>query len=115
MTLLRHFESEVSLTPGYTAKCRPILTIIYSAHTLASRWPGSVVLASDSEGHCLISSPNLCIARYVRKYFQTGEMPPEGTVCVVNEKPFIGVMKAPEKGEEALFELMRSDARNFPT
>ena len=62
----------------------------------------------------MISSPNLCMARYVRKYFQTGELPPEGTVCEVNESPFIGVTKAPEKGEEALFELMKWDARTFP-
>ena len=61
----------------------------------------------------MISSPNLCIARYVRKYFQTGEMPPEGTVCEANERPFVGVTKQPDENEEALFEQLRVDARNF--
>ena len=81
---------------------------------MASRWPGSVVLASDGEGHCMFSSPNLCLARYVREYIQTGQLPPEGTVCEANERPFIGVMKAPGKGEEALLEQLRWDARDFP-
>ena len=62
----------------------------------------------------MISSPNLCMARYIRNYFQTGEMPPEGTVCEVNERPFIGVTKPPEENEEALFEQLRSHARNMP-
>lgn len=61
----------------------------------------------------MISSPNLCMARYVRRYFQTGKMPPEGTVCEVNERPFIGVTEPPGEGEEALFELLKSDARTF--
>ena len=54
------------------------------------------------------------MARYIRNYFQTGEMPPEGTVCEVNERPFIGVTKPPEENEEALFEQLRSHARNMP-
>ena len=81
---------------------------------MASRWPGSVVLASDSEDHCIRTSPDLCMARYIRKYFQTGELPSEGTVCEVNEKPFIGVKKLPEEGKEALFERLKWDARNKP-
>ena len=62
----------------------------------------------------MISSPNLCMARYIRKYFQTGEMPPEDTVCEVNEKPFIGVTKPPEQGDEALFERLQWSARHMP-
>ncbi len=61
----------------------------------------------------MISSPNLCMARYIRTYFQTGEMPSEGTVCEVNERPFVGVTKPAEKGEEALLEQLMSDARHF--
>ncbi|KAF6218797.1 hypothetical protein HO133_005340 [Letharia lupina] len=106
---------------GQTAKPMLILgnthdpvTPIRNAHTMASRWPGSVVLASDGEGHCMFSSPNLCMARYIRKYFQTGGMPPKGTVCEANERPFIGVTKPPEEGEEALLERLRSDARTYP-
>lgn len=61
----------------------------------------------------MISSPNLCMAGYIRRYFQTGEMPPEGIVCEVNERPFIGITKPPGKGEEALLEQLMSHARNF--
>lgn len=53
------------------------------------------------------------MARYIRTYFQTGEMPSEGTVCEVNERPFVGVTKPAEKGEEALLEQLMSDARHF--
>lgn len=54
------------------------------------------------------------MAQYIRKYFQTGEMPPEGTMCEANERPFIGVTKPPEEPDEELLEHMRSDARNYP-
>ena len=81
---------------------------------MATRWPGSVVLASDSEGHCMISSPNLCMARHVRAYIQTGKLPPKGTLCEANERPFIGITKPAEKGEEALLDQLRWDARHMP-
>ena len=81
---------------------------------MATRWPGSVVLASDSEGHCMISSPNLCLAQHVRKYIQTGKLPPEGTLCEANERPFLGVTKPAGKGEEALLEQLRWHANHMP-
>ena len=62
----------------------------------------------------MISSPDLCMARHVRKYMQTGELPSEGTVCEANERPFIGATKPAENGEEALLEQLRSHARNIP-
>lgn len=38
--------------------------------------------------HCSLSGPSLCTAKAVRQYFQTGELPPPGTVCDVDERPF---------------------------
>ena len=62
----------------------------------------------------MINSTNLGMARHVRKYMQTGELPSEGTVCKANERPFIGATKPAEKGEEDLLEQLRSHARNMP-
>ena len=62
----------------------------------------------------MISSPNVCMARHVRAYIQTGKLPPEGTLCEANERPFIGVTKPAEKGGEALLEQLRWDAKHMP-
>jgi hypothetical protein len=32
--------------------------------------------------------PSLCTAKSVRRYFQTGELPRQGTVCQPDERPF---------------------------
>ena len=55
---------------------------------MAKRFPGSVALEQASQGHCSISSPSLCTAKYVRSYFQTGKLPANGTVCEVDQVPF---------------------------
>lgn len=73
-----------------------------SAHAMAERFPGSAVLAVDAEGHCIMSSPSLCMANHLRAYFQTGRLPDSGTVCDDNEKPFLGLTKRAEPEEEAL-------------
>jgi len=57
---------------------------------MSKRFPGSTVLEQNSEGHCSISAPSLCTAKYVRRYFETGEVPPPGTICEADMKPFIG-------------------------
>lgn len=45
--------------------------------------------------HTTGSSPSLCIAKEIRKYFQTGELPAPGTVCSTDFKPFLGAPKEP--------------------
>lgn len=45
-------------------------------------FPGSSHLVSDHAGHCSISSPDPCLMGHVRAYFQSGELPVQGTVCV---------------------------------
>lgn len=47
-----------------------------------SLFPNSGLLISDSAGHCSISSVNPCTLTNVRRYFQTGALPQQGTVCV---------------------------------
>jgi hypothetical protein len=45
--------------------------------------------------HYPIAAQSFCTAKYVRQYFQTGEMPAENTVCEVDDGlPFIGIRSA---------------------
>lgn len=60
------------------------------AKKMAKGFKGAVALIQDSGGHCSISSPSKCTENYVRQYFQTGELPPEDTVCKPDELPFGG-------------------------
>ena len=65
-----------------------MVTDVSSARAMADRFPGSVALEQFSQGHCSISSPSLCTAKYVRSYLQTGGLPADGTVCEVDQIPF---------------------------
>lgn len=48
------------------------------------------------------------MARHIRAYFQKGELPTPGTVCEVNEKSFLGVLKEAEGTEERkLLDVLR--------
>ena len=81
---------------------------------VAQRFKGSVVLAVDGEGHCSLSSPSVCAARHIRQYFQTGSLPPEGTVCDVDEKAFLGLTKRRDNLEDIkLLEELRWLARHW--
>ncbi|PMD36998.1 hypothetical protein L207DRAFT_392332, partial [Hyaloscypha variabilis F] len=42
---------------------------------------GSRVLRLDAYGHTGLSMPSRCTAKYIRGFFQEGEMPVEGMVC----------------------------------
>ena len=39
-------------------------------------------MIGDHAGHCSMSAPDPCILSRVNTYFQTGELPSPGTVCV---------------------------------
>jgi pimeloyl-ACP methyl ester carboxylesterase len=69
------------------------VTPIGNAKRISTLFPGSVVLQQDSQGHCSHSNPSLCTGKVVREYFQTGNLPREGTVCEPESRPFIGCSK----------------------
>ncbi|KAI4101320.1 MAG: hypothetical protein LQ339_005118 [Xanthoria mediterranea] len=92
----------------FVGATRDPVTPIANAHTLATRFPNSAVLAVDTDGHSSLSGPSLCMARHIRAYFQKGELPTPGTVCEVNEKSFLGVLKEAEGTEERkLLDVLR--------
>ena len=64
------------------------VTPLRSGRIMHDMFQGSVLLIGDGAGHCSISAPNPCILRHVRAYFQTGELPVPGTVCVPPPSPF---------------------------
>ena len=63
------------------------------------RFPGSGLLTVDGPGHCSVAAPSLEAVQYIRRYFHTGELPPEGTVCEPFSVPF-GLM--PNETVEAM-------------
>jgi pimeloyl-ACP methyl ester carboxylesterase len=66
------------------------VTPLRNARRVSTLFPGSVVLQQNSQGHCSHSTPSLCTAKTVRQYFQTGRLPPDGTVCEPAMRPFVG-------------------------
>ncbi|KAH9939165.1 alpha/beta-hydrolase [Amylocystis lapponica] len=66
------------------------------ARAVHARFPGAALLVQASYGHCaLLSAPSLCTARRVRAYFDDGTLPGSGTVCEVDELPFVGAVDRP--------------------
>ena len=55
---------------------------------MAKGFEGAVALIQNSGGHCSISAPSRCTMGWVNLYFQTGILPPPGTVCEPDVLPF---------------------------
>ncbi|KAI1651056.1 TAP-like protein-domain-containing protein [Daldinia loculata] len=66
-----------------------------NAVAMAKEHAGARVLLQESPGHTTLFSPGKCREDYVKKYFETGELPPEGTVCQPDCKPFRDCPSAP--------------------
>ncbi|KIW55985.1 hypothetical protein PV05_04688 [Exophiala xenobiotica] len=64
------------------------VTPLRNAKRMNERFPRSVLLQQDCEGHCSFAAPSLCTAKAVKKYFQTGKMPEPWTLCETDAKPF---------------------------
>jgi hypothetical protein len=46
------------------------------------------LLVVHGYGHTALLNPSTCAATYMTAYFQTGALPPKGTVCHQNLPPF---------------------------
>lgn len=63
---------------------------------MASKFfPGSVVLAQDTTGHCFLSVPSNCTLGYVKNYWEKAELPEAGTTCDGNIVPLVDLPAAP--------------------
>jgi len=83
--------------PGANQTSNPLLfvsttidpvTPLYAAEKMVKRFGGAGLLVQDSVGHSSISSPSECTRGYVRRYFETAELPEEGTHCAPDRVPF---------------------------
>ncbi|CCM02026.1 uncharacterized protein FIBRA_04102 [Fibroporia radiculosa] len=73
------------ISPMYDPVCP-----LADARAVRSRYGGAGLLVQNSFGHCSLSAPSLCTAKYIREYFINGTLPEEGTICEVDELPFVG-------------------------
>jgi pimeloyl-ACP methyl ester carboxylesterase len=64
------------------------VTPLRSGRYMHSLFPGSSIMIGDHAGHCSISAPDPCILSRMNTYFQTGELPSPGTVCVPPPGPY---------------------------
>ena len=64
------------------------VTPLQSGRQMSSLFPGSSLLVSDHAGHCTLSGVNTCLLEHTKAYFQTGQLPSPGTVCVPPPSPF---------------------------
>jgi pimeloyl-ACP methyl ester carboxylesterase len=60
------------------------------AREMAKGFDGAVALMQDSGGHTSASVFSYCTTGYLRRYFQTGELPPVNTTCAADAVPFGG-------------------------
>jgi hypothetical protein len=52
---------------------------------MARYFEGAVVLEQNSVGHSTRAASSDCTAGWIKKYFETGELPEQGTVCQPND------------------------------
>jgi hypothetical protein len=81
---------------------------------MASKFfPGSVVLAQDTTGHCSTSVPSNCTLEHYQKYWESAELPEEGTTCEGNMVPLVDPLTTPgapiEEEEEEVEALLKRD------
>jgi pimeloyl-ACP methyl ester carboxylesterase len=56
-------------------------TPLHNAQTVANRIPGARLIVLDVVAHTTAKVESTCMTDAVTKYFVSGELPPEGTVC----------------------------------
>ncbi|OTA92948.1 hypothetical protein M434DRAFT_396081 [Hypoxylon sp. CO27-5] len=59
-----------------------------NAVAMAKEHAGAAVLVQDNAGHGTQAVPGKCRDGFLKRYFETGEVPPDGTVCEADCRPF---------------------------
>ncbi|KAK8103241.1 hypothetical protein PG984_016387 [Apiospora sp. TS-2023a] len=80
------------------------VTPLANALAMSRGHPGSRVLVQKNAGHGSLMSPGKCREDYIKRYFATGEMPPERTVCEPDCQPFQDCPRMKEVGALAVGE-----------
>ncbi|KZT09845.1 alpha/beta-hydrolase [Laetiporus sulphureus 93-53] len=101
------------LSPTYDTVCP-----LSDARAVHARYGGSGLLIQNSYGHCSIAAPSVCTAKHLRAYFENGTLPEDGTMCEVDELPFVGVVEdrvnAMSVEDRGLLEALRGLAKEVP-
>ncbi|KAI0665892.1 alpha/beta-hydrolase [Trametes maxima] len=100
------------LSPRFDPVCP-----LRDAKAVHARFGGSGLLVQNSYGHCSLSAPSLCTAKYVRAYFVNGTLPEPGTVCEVDELPFVGSagdVRAMSKEDTELLDALKGLSTEVP-
>lgn len=82
------FGGETQTPILFIANVADNVTPLASARNNSAVFPGSRVLVQRSYGHTSLAAPSSCTARWIRRYFQNGDVPGEGTVCEADLQPF---------------------------
>ncbi|KAI0355783.1 alpha/beta-hydrolase [Trametes cingulata] len=100
------------ISPRYDPVCP-----LADAQAVHARFGGAGLLVQNSYGHCSTAAPSLCTAKHIRAYMVNGTLPEPGTVCEVDEFPFVGPMKdvrAMSAEDVELLEALRMLSMDFP-
>lgn len=62
-----------------------------NAKKMAKGFEGAVALTQNSTGHGSIGIRSNCTEGYIRKYFQSGQLPPVNTTCDADEQAFVDI------------------------
>ena len=94
------------------------VTPLPDARVVQERFASAGLLVQDSVGHCSLSSPSVCTAKHVRRYFEDEVLPEEGTTCGVDELPLIGKVESEgntlEADDAELLVALKSLSDVFP-
>ena len=76
-------DSELSTPILFVGNRLDPMTNLYTVRRMAKDFHGSVVLEQDARGHRALGNavPSPCTLRYLREYFQDGNLPEPGTIC----------------------------------
>jgi pimeloyl-ACP methyl ester carboxylesterase len=77
------------------------VTPLRAAFEMSKLHEGSGVLVHEGSGHSIIAIPSECRHRWLRRYWATGELPPNGTVCKMECEPFEDCAYIPQLEPEA--------------